>query len=385
MYKTRIKKWGIDKNQKATEVAQMLFLKQQREKMGKPRTEFVVRGRKVDWAKIEQYLKREPVLMRKLEATDGELHMVVGRSSGIICRTPSPDPACELSVPPAPVAEGYRMGEEIGRLLRDYYLGAMDGVWVRVAPKSWTSPRGAQGLKLLQRWISGVTRSQQLIEARGRPEDFRLLSDAMDLTPQLLRDQDPVLVSMLVANTLCIGPKTGCDIAGLISRNVRDLLHLIHGPAHPLTRVFDRIVASFWTDEHYTALYITSQCLAGSFATVLEPYAEAFFRRFLEFLEQQPHDADCEPAGGDMHMQDFIDALDVKSDFAVNLRFATADLAFRAQRLMKVSQRLRRQDYLPSPSATGSSGLDTDDCSMTPCSIRVSDLTTPRRTEAPSG
>lgn len=48
MYRTRIRKWGIDKNNKAAEVAYMLKLKKQRDAQGKT-SNFFIRGRPVDW------------------------------------------------------------------------------------------------------------------------------------------------------------------------------------------------------------------------------------------------------------------------------------------------------------------------------------------------
>lgn len=48
MYRTRIRKWGIDKNNKAAEVAHMLRLKKQRDLLGK-KSSFFIRNRPVDW------------------------------------------------------------------------------------------------------------------------------------------------------------------------------------------------------------------------------------------------------------------------------------------------------------------------------------------------
>jgi hypothetical protein len=48
MYRSRVRKWGIDKNHKATEVAYMLKLKKERDMMGK-KSCFLIRNRPVDW------------------------------------------------------------------------------------------------------------------------------------------------------------------------------------------------------------------------------------------------------------------------------------------------------------------------------------------------
>ncbi len=48
MYRTRIRRWGVDKNVKGPEVAQLLRLKKQREALGK-KSSFLIRNRPVDW------------------------------------------------------------------------------------------------------------------------------------------------------------------------------------------------------------------------------------------------------------------------------------------------------------------------------------------------
>lgn len=48
MYRTRIRRWGIDKNNKGSEVAYMLRLKKQRDTQGK-KSSFFIRNRPVDW------------------------------------------------------------------------------------------------------------------------------------------------------------------------------------------------------------------------------------------------------------------------------------------------------------------------------------------------
>jgi hypothetical protein len=48
MYRTRIRKWGIDKNNKAADVSYMLKLKKHRDTLGK-KSCFFIRNRPVDW------------------------------------------------------------------------------------------------------------------------------------------------------------------------------------------------------------------------------------------------------------------------------------------------------------------------------------------------
>lgn len=48
MYRSRIRKWGLDKNNKAAEVAYMVNMKKHRDAAGKG-SRFFIRNRPIDW------------------------------------------------------------------------------------------------------------------------------------------------------------------------------------------------------------------------------------------------------------------------------------------------------------------------------------------------
>lgn len=106
MYKTRISKWAIDKNLKAADVATLLRLQQQRAALGK-KSRFTVRGRDIDFARVDQYLKRDPTLLKRSQQGQhgedqmGDILPDHMEAAGITCRTPSPTPPPSPS-PPAP-------------------------------------------------------------------------------------------------------------------------------------------------------------------------------------------------------------------------------------------------------------------------------------------
>lgn len=111
MYKTRISKWAIDKNLKAADVAAILRLQQVRAALGK-KSQFTIRGRDVDFARVEQYLKRDPTLLKQAQssqsgagggADDLAQDLLPGQmeAAGITCRTPSPTPPPSPSPPVA--------------------------------------------------------------------------------------------------------------------------------------------------------------------------------------------------------------------------------------------------------------------------------------------
>ncbi|CAK7566506.1 MAG: hypothetical protein SEPTF4163_004453 [Sporothrix epigloea] len=104
MYKTRISKWAIDKNLKAAEVSAILKMQQSRAALGKA-SKFSIRGRDIDFARVEQYLKRDPTLLKQFQKADAsdatKMDVIYGHAeaAGITCRTPSPTPSPTPSSP----------------------------------------------------------------------------------------------------------------------------------------------------------------------------------------------------------------------------------------------------------------------------------------------
>ncbi|EAA30599.3 hypothetical protein NCU06072 [Neurospora crassa OR74A] len=87
MYKTRIKAWGLDKNFKESEVVELFRLRREREKLGKPTT-YRIRGREIDWDRVNNYVKRKGLDIARLLEADRPRSPAVARE--ITCRTPSP-------------------------------------------------------------------------------------------------------------------------------------------------------------------------------------------------------------------------------------------------------------------------------------------------------
>ena len=98
MYKTRIKSWGLDKNFKESEVVELFRLKRERDRMGKLATTYSIRGREVDWERVQSYVKRKGLNMAVLINTAPQ-----SPSSGeVSCRTPCPEDAEQrtINMPP---------------------------------------------------------------------------------------------------------------------------------------------------------------------------------------------------------------------------------------------------------------------------------------------
>lgn len=121
MYKTRISKWAIDKNLKAADVATLLRLQQQRAALGK-KSRFTIRGREIDFARVDQYLKRDPTLLKRSQHGEDALGDILPghmEAAGITCRTPSPTPPPS----PSPPAQHYQHRQQHQHHHHDPYYG----------------------------------------------------------------------------------------------------------------------------------------------------------------------------------------------------------------------------------------------------------------------
>ncbi|KAK0714399.1 hypothetical protein B0T21DRAFT_70760 [Apiosordaria backusii] len=89
MYKTRIKSWGLDKNFKECEVVELFRLRKERDRAGKRSTTYMIRGREVDWDRVQNYVRRKGLNITQLLASSSGTVSPCARE--ISCYTPPPD------------------------------------------------------------------------------------------------------------------------------------------------------------------------------------------------------------------------------------------------------------------------------------------------------
>ncbi|KAK3353779.1 hypothetical protein B0T25DRAFT_608241 [Lasiosphaeria hispida] len=231
MYKMRIKKWGLEKYNNMARVAYMVRLKRERDAVGKE-SDFTVRNRPVDWADIERYLKRKPDVIAKIE---GGVVEVGNAAMGIVCRTPSPDPAVMLSVPPK--LEGPRdvgaTGDVLG-LFRDYMDGSFDsGLWrYSEIAKSYLGPQGMIANYRMCTWTSDVWTAVKRGKDDG--EIIQRLNELMDHLGSLIKDQDVTLFTELIRCFYYLYTWRPA-VCRLVVGFVADLCQVILSARHPLT------------------------------------------------------------------------------------------------------------------------------------------------------
>jgi len=233
MFKKRFRKWGLDnKNIRRKEAHQVIRLKRQRESAGKHAHRIIVRGRTYEWADIERHLRRNPRLQAKVDVASGWLEL---GSSGndVIVRTPSPDPAVALSVPPLSHADdNLRTTEEIGRLLRDWVCGRLEARFWVVEGGNIHNPAYKGGR--CQRWAHGLSRIVALIDSGEFTVGFRLLNQWLDHSRRIFGHEDFSLLKY--------GPRIIYEdlpqmkdkkLSRIISKHLVDLAETALGGRHP--------------------------------------------------------------------------------------------------------------------------------------------------------
>src|SRR5947209_4730683 len=116
MYQNRLTQWGFEKNNKETEIRAIVRKKSERSAIGKA-SKFDLRGRPVNLADVERYLRRKGLVTEDIVA--------VGTSSAqtppaLTCLTPT-------TVPRSPATPaGLEIPGRIFGSIRDYFLGSFD-------------------------------------------------------------------------------------------------------------------------------------------------------------------------------------------------------------------------------------------------------------------
>ncbi|KAF4928199.1 hypothetical protein CGCVW01_v002065 [Colletotrichum viniferum] len=266
MFKTRIKRWGLDKKFKEAEVLAMLQVKNKRDAAGK-KTRFTVRNQEVEWERIAHYLKRRPDLQRDpryaspdqdqdqdaqrelVRLLKGEPGLVAGAGAavdeqdyeavaryGIRCRTPSPPPMPRVIDPAADL----RIPDEILRLVKGFFDGAFQGrMWTMVDDTLCAAGQRAPSRDRPNRWGDFMSDTHRHIV--GRRGDFRgahaALCAQLDVLRWIIKDQDPELAFFLCYSVLS-QPR---DISEWLLPHICTLHEQVHGPRHPLTLIWARI------------------------------------------------------------------------------------------------------------------------------------------------
>ncbi|KAK2770172.1 hypothetical protein CKAH01_04515 [Colletotrichum kahawae] len=256
MYKTRIKRWGLDKKFKEAEVLAMLKLKRDRDAIGKD-TRFAIRNQDVDWGRVVHYLKRRPDLQETLclssaggsdksgvqwdrvvqhlrRRPDLREDLEAVARLDVVCRTPSPVPE------PLDPAPDLRFTDEILRILGGFFDGVFqDSLWSIVDGALCSRGRRA-GRKRLDKWCNVMGGVYDLL-GRGETEAAAaILKNKFGSIKWIVQNQDPELTYFLCYSVLRQPP----HVADVLVPYACRMYAAVLGERHPLTLIWQRIGAA---------------------------------------------------------------------------------------------------------------------------------------------
>ncbi|RYP16990.1 hypothetical protein DL767_010099 [Monosporascus sp. MG133] len=241
MYKFRFAVWGVQKNLKHRQVAELLA-QQKRGGVGGQFPTTVIGGREVDENRITSYLSRvSPARRKKIEAIAArsslkaatEKHPPSGKARG------NPLPDCGgMGSPPAhfTAPDSLKLPEECARILQDWVHGAFDaGQWSTRRDGRLVIPRHQS------RWINQVSTAVDLIDRGLVNPGFRLLGVCLDQYKQKMLQGGP----MLFLNTYRAGVRLAARAPDLTLFNsflqfAYELAGIILSPSHPLRLLLQR-------------------------------------------------------------------------------------------------------------------------------------------------
>lgn len=284
MYKGYLKKRGWDtKNIRAEDVVEIVRIKQQRDSNMK-RSEFFLHGRRIDWEKIQRYLRRNPSVMSKVRAIDRETSSPQS-TPRVICRTPADGSDDRQSTPSMPDSiDSADVVEKVVRAIVSYADGALEcGRWIPDESGRLISGKGGRlAHERLDCWESGMIEALEMI-SNNNIHGFSVLSQVLDRTRTVLRDEDPELLSKMAKVALYI-PKEKQDLFWAIRRHFCGVSAAVLRPGHPVT--------VFWThfggDDTPTTRYyvkVALEALIGELEKLTDVTQTSFTlrRRLIRF------------------------------------------------------------------------------------------------------
>ena len=236
MYKTQIKRWGLDKKNKEFEMRAIVRKRKQRAHQGKGSI-IRVRGQIRDFTEVVRYWDRKGVCVDDLIAR----------------QTASPTPeAVEIVTPlasPILTPEVLATPERILRCMRDYFNGSFEsGTWVKTKPQykcySIKDEEDATGVSLeelnLQCNLACSLLERNLCHEAGQT---MIAASATAKLKKILLAGHPESLAYLFRICVFVHSQGRGEMAFMILRQFSALGKLLLGSEHPLSRICE------WTNS----------------------------------------------------------------------------------------------------------------------------------------
>ncbi|KAL9075654.1 MAG: hypothetical protein Q9161_001406 [Pseudevernia consocians] len=239
MYKTQIKKWGLDKKNKEFEMRAIVRKRKHRADQRKDSV-IRVRGQLQDFAEVVRYWNRKGVTIDDIIAR----------------QTVSPTPeTVELFTPvPSPVLtpQALAIPERVLRCIRDYFKGSFEsGTWVRTGPPSECfsikDKRNAAGTDVLD-FAFQCDLACSLFERNLFHEAGQTLIAATAKIKNILSAEHPRNLRELFSVIAYVRERKKDEMALIILRYFSALGKVLLGSEHPLSRICEWIELVYASD-----------------------------------------------------------------------------------------------------------------------------------------
>jgi len=288
MYKTRIKKWGLDKKNKENEMRAIVRKHTHRSQHGL-KSIFRIRGRTVNYADVLRYWER-----KKVRITEALARRAISETpEAVECLTPEP----LLVRAPKAIMDS----ERIFVILRDYYKGSFEsGTWKNAGQMSrcYSTKDNLDSMTYQDGMLHHCVAACKCLNDGHFFEARRFLESATANVKEIILSEDPFLFSILFV-ALDIVHKYGWLGAALaILRHFSDMGKLLLGNKHPLHLVCKWLVSQ---DEVHQISFgdvvqRSLQVIGESFEMTLGTHHLATLSSRLRTLHWRVKDGD-EPAG----------------------------------------------------------------------------------------
>lgn len=293
MYKGRIAKWGLNKNNKKHEVEAILRMQTQRSAVGKKST-FKLRGRSVDFESVRRYQRRKGLTTRdimmpsishaatlsSLRCTTPQIEDQTDTSEKVAalptlrCNTPElqdESPIWTHSMLPT-TTSGV---EEILIAIRTYNIGSFEtGVWafderhphcrdVRnvCSGRNPDSKSGSTDLYVL------ISQSRELFKGGDYHHGGLCLRQGFSRIQEILREEDPFAVWELMNTVSFLHEQGWADVLQSVLCHLAQMSDLLKTPSHPLSRIF-RWCCNLASSDLLEVIARMRQCAADQFEDV---------------------------------------------------------------------------------------------------------------------
>ena len=238
MYKTQIKRWGLDKKNKEFEMRAIVRKNGERADQGK-RSIFLVRGQIRDFTDVVRYWDRKGVSIDDL----------------ITRQTPSPTPeAVGVFTPissPIVTPQVLAIPERMLRCIRDYFRGSFEsGAWVKTDPlcRCYSIKNGENAAEVpMDQLIIQCLLACSLFERNLFREAGQTMIAATAKSKTIVLEEHPESLADLFHIVTLVRQQKRAEMALSILRQLAALSKVLLGGEHPLSRICE------WANTVYTS------------------------------------------------------------------------------------------------------------------------------------